>query len=51
MRSRIEPLKKFARTLRDHRRELTNWFLARGHFAQGATEGFNNRFFRRILWA
>ena len=43
MRSRLEPLKKFARTLRDHRRELTNWFLARGHFAQGATEGFNNK--------
>jgi len=43
MRSRIDPLKKFARTLRAHRRELTNWFLARGHFAQGATEGFNNK--------
>jgi transposase len=43
MRSRIEPLKKFARTLRDHRRELQNWFLARGKFAAGATEGFNNK--------
>lgn len=43
MRSRIEPLKKFARTLREHRRELQNWFLARGKFAAGATEGFNNK--------
>lgn len=43
MRSRIEPLKKFARTLREHRRELQNWFLARNRFAAGATEGFNNK--------
>ena len=43
MRSRIEPIKKFARTLREHRRELQNWFLARGKFAAGATEGFNNK--------
>lgn len=43
MRSRIEPLKKFARTLREHVRELQNWFLARGAFAAGATEGFNNK--------
>lgn len=43
MRSRIDPIKKFARTLRKHRRELQNWFFARGHFAAGATEGFNNK--------
>ncbi|MGH3905625.1 MAG: ISL3 family transposase [Pseudonocardiaceae bacterium] len=43
MRSRIDPIKKFARTLRQHRRELLNWFLARGQFAAGATEGFNNK--------
>ena len=43
MRSRITPLKKFARTLRAHRRELQNWFLAQGRFAAGATEGFNNK--------
>lgn len=43
MRSRIEPLKTFARTLREHRYELQNWFLARGAFAAGATEGFNNK--------
>jgi transposase len=43
LRSRIEPLKTFARTLRQHRYELQNWFLARGAFAAGATEGFNNK--------
>jgi transposase len=43
MRSRIEPLKKFARTLRNHQPEILNWFLARGEFAAGATEGFNNK--------
>lgn len=43
MRSRLDPFKKFARTLRQHRRELLNWFAARGLFAHGATEGFNNK--------
>lgn len=43
MRSRLPPFKKFARTLREHQRELLNWFLARGRFAAGATEGFNNK--------
>jgi transposase len=43
LRSRIEPFKKFARTVREHERELLTWFLARGQFAAGATEGFNNK--------
>lgn len=43
MRSRLAPFKKFAKTLRTHKRELLNWFLARGEFAAGATEGFNNK--------
>lgn len=43
MRSRIEPLKTFARTLRKHRYELQSWFMARSAFAAGATEGFNNK--------
>lgn len=43
MRSRLAPFKKFARTLREHHRELLNWFIARGEFAAGATEGFNNK--------
>jgi transposase len=43
MRSRLPPFKKFAKTLRQHQRELLNWFLARGKFVAGATEGFNNK--------
>ena len=43
MRSRLEPFKKFALTLRKHRPELLAWFVARGRFAHGATEGFNNK--------
>jgi transposase len=43
MRSRLTPFKKFARSLRKHRRELLNWFVAKGRFAHGATEGFNNK--------
>jgi transposase len=43
MRSRLAPFKTFALTLRQHRRELLNWFAARGLFAHGATEGFNNK--------
>jgi transposase len=43
MRSRLPPFKTFAATLRKHHRELLNWFAARGHFAHGATEGFNNK--------
>jgi transposase len=43
MRSRLPPFQKFAKTLRQHQPELLNWFLARGEFAAGATEGFNNK--------
>jgi transposase len=34
---------KLARTLRQHRTPLLNWFRARGKFAMGAVEGFNNK--------
>jgi transposase len=43
MRSRIEPMKKVARTLRTHRLLLLNWFKARGQIALGAVEGMNNK--------
>jgi transposase len=43
MRSRLAPFKTFAKTLRTHRVELLHWFAARGLFAHGATEGFNNK--------
>ena len=43
MRSRIEPMKKVARTLQGHRLLILNWFKARGLIALGAVEGLNNR--------
>ena len=43
MRSRIEPMKKMARQLRNHRDLLLNWFKARGLVSLGAVEGQNNR--------
>ncbi len=43
MRSRIEPMKKMARSLREHRQLLLNWFKARSLVSLGAVEGLNNR--------
>lgn len=43
MRSKIEPMKKVARTLRTHRELLLNWFRARGAISSGIVEGFNNK--------
>jgi transposase len=43
MRSRLEPLKKVARSLRNHRELLLNWFRARGTISAGIVEGFNNK--------
>lgn len=43
LRSRIEPMKKMARQLRNHRDLLLNWFKARGLVSLGAVEGQNNR--------
>lgn len=43
MRSRIEPMKKFARTLRGHRKLLLNYFRARKQFSSGVVEGLNNK--------
>ena len=43
MRSRIEPLKKFARTMRSHRELLLNYFRARKAFSSGVIEGLNNK--------
>lgn len=43
MRSRIEPLKREARTLRSHRSLLLNWFRAKGAISAGVVEGFNNK--------
>ncbi len=43
MRSKIEPLKKFARTVRSHRELLLNYFRARKAFSSGIVEGLNNK--------
>lgn len=43
MRSRIEPMKKMARTLRKHKDLLLNWFHAHGEISSGTVEGFNNK--------
>ena len=43
MRSRIEPVKKFARTLRAHRQLLLNYFKAKKQFSSGVIEGLNNK--------
>jgi len=43
MRSKIEPMKDIARSLRNHRPLLLNWFRAKGQFSSGIVEGFNNK--------
>ena len=41
MRSRLEPMKKVARSLRNHRELILNWFLARKQYNSGVVEGMN----------
>ncbi len=43
MRSRIEPMKKIARTLRTHRALLMNYFKAKKEYSSGVVEGLNNK--------
>jgi len=43
MRSKLEPMKKVARTLRNHRELILNWFRAKGALSSGVVEGFNNK--------
>ena len=43
MRSRIEPMKKVARTLRSHRELILNYFRARKQLSSGVVEGLNNK--------
>ena len=43
MRSKIEPMKKIARTLRAHRELLLNYFKAKKAFSSGVVEGMNNK--------
>lgn len=41
MRSRLEPIKKVARSIRGHRELILNWFKARKEFNSGIVEGLN----------
>lgn len=40
-RTRIEPMKKLARTLESHTELILNWFMAKGEISAGAVEGMN----------
>jgi transposase len=42
MRSKIDPMKKFVGTVRNHRELLLNWFKSKG-LSSGIVEGFNNK--------
>jgi transposase len=43
MRSKIDPMKKVAKTLRRHRDLILNWFRADGMISAGIVEGLNNK--------
>ena len=43
MRSRIEPMKKVARSFDGHRELILNWFRAKGTISAGVVEGLNNK--------
>lgn len=43
MRSKLEPMKRVARMLREHQPLILNWFRARGMISAGVVEGFNNK--------
>lgn len=43
MRTRLDPMKKVARTMRSHHELILNWFRARGEISTGAVEGLNNK--------
>jgi transposase len=43
MRSRLEPIKKVARSIRTHQVLILNWFAAKKEFSAGIVEGLNYR--------
>jgi transposase len=43
MRSKIEPMKKVAKTIRNHKPLILNWFKAKKMFSSGVVEGLNNK--------
>ena len=54
MRSRLEPMKKFVSTLRQHEDLLMNYFKAKKQYTSGIVEGLNlkvNLALPQNLWA
>ncbi len=43
MRSRLEPIKKFVKTLRAHQPLIMNWFKAKKAYSSGIVEGLNRK--------
>ncbi len=43
LRSRLEPMQKVARMLRNQEELLLNWFRAKGQLSSGSGEGLNNK--------
>ncbi len=43
MRSKLEPMKKVAKTIRAHKPLILNWFKAKKAVSSGVVEGFNNK--------
>lgn len=43
LRSRLEPIKKVARSIRNHQTLILNWFAAKKAFSSGIVEGLNYR--------
>ncbi len=43
MRSKIDPLKREAKTIRKHKGLILNWFKAKKAFSSGIVEGLNNK--------
>jgi transposase len=43
MRSKLEPMKKVAKTIRAHKPLILNWFKAKDQISLGAVEGQNNK--------
>jgi transposase len=43
MKSKLEPMKKVAKTIRSHKQLILNWFEAKNAISLGAVEGQNNK--------
>ena len=43
MRSKLDPIKTQAKSIRKHKALILNWFKAKKEFSSGIVEGFNNK--------